>query len=267
MTKCIITVLGCGGSGGVPLATGHWGDCDPKNPKNRRTRSCLWVKTEETSLVIDTGPDFHEQTMRAGIDHIDAVLYTHDHADHVNGIDDVRYLAIKQRVNGDQDYMFPIHLNQKTFDSLKYRFEYLFKTSDDGLYRPLFDTNIVESGQDITIGNINMTLFNQIHGANSSLGIRIGDFTYSTDVSDFDDSVLQSLKGTKTWIVDCGQFGFDETTVHANYDKVLRWNDIVQAEKLYLTHLTPRIDYDVMQSKTPDHIEPSYDGLTMMIEL
>ena len=262
MSKGEIIILGCGGSGGVPLACGHWGNCDPLNPKNRRTRSSIAIRTPKTCLVIDTGADFHNQTLINKIEKIDAVLYTHDHADHVNGIDDVRYLAIRQRVLGDQEYMLPIYTDKETMRSIQHRFDYLFRTSPDGLYFPLLDCHTIDEGS-LQIGDINMDLFYQIHGRGKSFGIKIDDVGYSTDVSDFEKEKLLWLKGIKTWIVDCGQFGSDSQhlTVHPNLERVLEWNDIVQAEKLYLTHLTPRNDYDVINETTPDYVEAAYDGL------
>ena len=261
MSICEIKILGCGGSGGVPLATNFWGDCNPNNPKNRRTRSSIAISTKTTTIVIDTGPDFHYQTLNNNIDNIDAIIYTHDHADHVNGIDDVRYLAIKKRIFGDQDYMVPIYADKQTLDSLKTRFGYMFRTSDDGLYVPLIKPNIIKTNDKVVIKDIELQSFVQTHGKGKSLGFIIGDVAYSTDVSDLSHATLNKLNGIKTWIIDCGQFNSDFTTVHPNYNKVLEWNKIVCADKLYLTHLTPRDDYTVINNSTPNHIEAAYDGL------
>jgi phosphoribosyl 1,2-cyclic phosphate phosphodiesterase len=270
MTQCKITILGCGGSGGVPLASNFWGDCDPSNPKNRRTRASIWIRTARTSIVIDAGPDFHAQTINYNIDHIDAIIYTHAHADHTNGIDDVRYLAIKQRILGDKEYQFPIYADQSSMNEMVERFPYIFKESKDGLYRPILEKNIIsESLEPLTIGDIKLEPFWQIHGSGRSLGFKIGDIVYSTDVSDFDMKVLQSLKGIKTWIVDCGQFGSktEDLTVHPNIERVMGWNNIVGAERLYLTHLTPRDDYDTVNVNTSDNIEAAYDGLSIKTEI
>ena len=259
-----ITILGCGGSGGTPLATNHWGKCDPTEPKNRRTRSSIAIRTARTCVVVDTGPDFHAQMYREKIDRVDAILYTHDHSDHVNGIDDLRYAAIKRRVLGEDGYMLPLYGSQKTFDELNTRFAYMFKVSDDGLYYPLVTTNVINADDTITIGDVPITAFEQIHGQGTSFGFRIGkDVTYSTDVSHFNEAVLHTLKGTKTWIVDCGQFDADDEhlTVHPNIGRVLQWNKIVGADKIYLTHLTPRHDYTTLNNETPDYIECAYDGL------
>jgi phosphoribosyl 1,2-cyclic phosphate phosphodiesterase len=265
MTNCTVTILGCGGSGGVPLATGYWGKCNPNNPKNRRRRASIAIQNEKTCIVIDSGPDFHEQTLIHNISHIDAVLYSHDHADHINGLDDVRYLAIKQRIQGRKDYKFPIYSDKKTLEGIIKRFDYLFRDDPNGLYIPLIESKAIEYDEELNIGHINLKMFRQIHGFGHSNGFIIGDLAYSTDVSDLSDEALQNLKGIKTWVVDCGQFGSDKTTVHANYERVLELNEIVGAKKLYLTHLKPDDDYDVLMNQTPDYIEPAYDGLVIKV--
>ena len=268
-TECEIIILGCGGSGGTPLACGHWGNCDITNPKNRRTRPSISIRTARTCLIIDTGTDFREQTIRENIDSIDAILYTHDHADHVNGFDDVRYTAIKRRINGESDYIMPIYATVDTMASLRHRFEYMFRTSDDGLYIPLIYPNVIKDSGTVSIGDISVSIFNQIHGAGSSLGIRVGDIGYTTDASDLDDVAKTTLKGIDTWIVDCGQYGAstEHITVHPNLERVLDWNKDVGAKKLYLTHLTPRQDYQTINNETPDYIECAYDGLRLLTSI
>jgi phosphoribosyl 1,2-cyclic phosphate phosphodiesterase len=268
MIDCEIVILGCGGSGGVPLATGYWGNCNPDNPKNRRTRASIAVRTKSTCIVIDTGADFHAQTIANNISNIDAVIYTHDHADHVNGIDDTRYIAIQKRIKGDDNYRLPIYADKATMRSIQHTFDYLFKISKDGLYIPLLDTYELKTGQ-ITIGDIQMTSFYQVHGSGRSIGFKIGDVGYSTDVSNIDDATLKELQGIKTWIVDCGQFGSEtkNITVHPNFERVLKWNEVVRAEHLYLTHLTPKHDYDVINSETPHNVEAAYDGMSLKTKI
>jgi len=267
--KADIIILGCGGSGGTPLTGGHWGACDPAEPKNKRTRPALAIRTARTCVVIDTGPDFREQTLSNNISDIDAVIYTHDHADHVNGFDDVRYAAIKRRIHGENDFIMPIYATEETLSSVQDRFPYMFRTSPDGLYYPLIQDNILSASGSLTIDDIQMTYFPQIHGMGTSIGFKIGTVGYSTDVSDFEMESLQKLRGIRTWIVDCGQYGAadEQITVHPNLDRVLKWNETVQAEKLYLTHLTPRHDYQTINNETPDYIECAYDGMIIQAEL
>ena len=263
-----ITILGCGGSGGTPLACGHWGNCDENEPKNRRTRASIAIRTARTTLVIDTGPDFREQSILEGLSDIDGIVYTHDHADHVGGFDDVRYAAIKRRINGDPHFIMPVYADEKTMNSLQKRFDYMFEISPDGLYIPLIKPNLITTGQ-FQSGDITIDIISQIHGAGSSLGFKIGDIGYSTDASNLDDGALQSFKGIKAWIVDCGQYGSaeDDLTVHPNLERVLRWNDVVGADRLYLTHLTPRQDYHTINAETADNIECAYDGLKLKTTL
>ena len=265
-TEIEIIVLGCGGSGGTPLASGYWGKADPQEPKNRRTRPSIAIRTPSTTLIVDTGPEFREQTLANSIEAVDAIIYTHDHADHTNGLDDVRFLSIKRRIGGDSDYVTPIHATKTTMQALQERFPYMFRTSADGLYVPLIQPHIIpEEGLFKVDSDVNIEYVSQIHGQGSSIGFKIGDIGYSTDVSDFKMVTLEKLRGIKTWIVDCGQYGQseDHITVHPNLERVLRWNDVVQADKLYLTHLTPRHDYQTINRETPDYIECAYDGFRL----
>ena len=270
MTKCTITILGCGGSGGTPLATGYWGICDPHEPRNIRTRASIAIRTEHTCVVIDSGPDFRTQTLREDIEKIDAVVYTHHHGDHVNGIDDLRYVAIKQRkIQDDESIRVPIYADDYTLNDLQSRFHYMFNNSPDGLYVPLIEPHLIDDHADIIIGDLALKSFIQTHGKGRSLGFRIGNVGYSTDVSDLNDDALNALKGIETWIVDCGQYGTltEDLTVHSNLESVLKWNEIVGAQKLYLTHLTPRCDYQTINNETPDYIDCAYDGLTLKVDL
>jgi len=264
-----ITILGCGGSGGTPLICGHWATCDPNEPKNTRTRPSIMIRTPQTSVIIDTGADFRAQTLRENITHIDAVVYSHSHADHIHGIDDVRYASIKRRINGEDDFIMPIYGTNNTLSYLKKTFEYMFKVSDDGLYIPLVQPHEIEESGTLTIGDITIQHFGQIHGAGRSLGFRIGNVAYSTDVSGLEKDAFEKLKGIDTWIVDCGQFGAndEDLTVHPNIGTVLRWNETVGAKHIYLTHLTPRCDYQEINDATPDYVECAYDGLKIKVNV
>lgn len=263
MTHCEIKILGCGGSGGVPLATGYWGNCDPTNPKNRRTRSSIMIRTERTTIIVDTGPDFHAQTLLHNIRNIDAIIYTHEHADHINGIDDVRYAAINRRIQGEKDFLMPIYGYPETIEVMKKRFDYIFYGDSTGLYIPLLKAHTIDYFEARQIGDIPIQFFPQTHGKATSTGLKIGDIAYSTDVSELSEDSLKNLQNVKTWIVDCGQFDSEKTTVHANLDKVLQWNETVRASRVILTHLKPAEDYNVVHQSTPDYIEPAYDGLTL----
>lgn len=264
MARGSVKILGSGSSGGVPLVTGYWGDCDPANPKNRRMRASIAVRTDHACIVVDTGPDFREQTLKFGITNIDAVYYTHAHSDHVNGIDELRYLKFVQkdmvRAYGDLD----------TLNELQARFTHMFAPSADGLYQAVVTPiawNDDQYGQRQFAGNIHVTPFRQRHGkAGRSVGYRFGDFAYSTDVSAPAPGMLETLKGIDTWLVDCAQYGTDYTVVHPNLELVREWNETVGARRVILTHLTPRLDYDVLSREMPDGYEVAFDGMEISIE-
>lgn len=265
MATGLVKVLGCGASGGVPLATGFWGACDPSNPKNARLRASIAVTVNDKTLVVDTGPDFRQQTIRAGITRIDGVLYTHAHSDHVHGIDDLRYVKFIQKelieAYGDLD----------TLNELQSRFAHMFMPSADGLYQQVIAPHAfsdADYGRPQTIAGIQLTPIWQHHGvAGHSVGYRFGNFAYSTDVSKLDDASVKALKGIDTWLVDCAQFGTDYTIVHPNFDVVKAWSEQVGAKRVILTHLTPRLDYEAMRQILPAGFEPAYDGLEIEIQV
>lgn len=269
-----VTILGCGGSGGVPLIGNYWGNCDSRNPKNRRSRASLHVQLGDTSIVIDTGPDFRDQVNRENISHVDCVLYTHTHSDHINGIDDLRYMSIVTKE------IIPIFGQSCDLDDIEARYSYLFSLQNP-LYqprlnlRPYQDTDFYNDTDHVfEKGHINETVkfsarpIPHQHGKKTTaLSYRFGDFTYSTDVSDFSEDALNAIKGTKIWVLDCGQYGQDFVEVHPNFDLVLRWNDYIDAERVILTHLPVKADYKTLVAELPDGYEPAYDGLNFYINI
>lgn len=254
--KLKVTVLGCGGSGGVPYTGNFWGDCDPTNPKNRRTRPSILLQKGETSLLIDTGPELREQLNRVTEwnGHLDAVFYTHFHADHVAGIDDLR--AIRYRMDKEID----IYSDSNTLDILQDRFEYVFKGGGEH-YKALLNPHLIEKSS--KIGDIDFQCFNQPHGDIETLGFRFGDFAYTTDIADLTDEVFEALKGVKTWI--CGAVGRAHHKLHADPETVCQWAERIQPERVYLTHMNAFIDYDRLCKDLPEHIRPAYDGLELYI--
>lgn len=255
-----ITILGCGGSGGVPLAGNKWLDCDPDEPKNRRLRSSISIQYDNKTLQIDTGPDFRQQVNQYGIKDIEAVIYTHSHADHINGIDELRYLNAFER-----DTM-PIYATQDTMDELTRRFDYMFRESSDGLYKQVVQPHIITADMFdrlIQIQNCPITMTVQDHGRMTSIGFKIGNVGYSTDVSALSETALATLSGVETWIVDCGQYGSDFVYAHPNLYVVMEWNKRVGAKRVILTHLTPRADYAQLCADLPERVEPAYDGMEL----
>jgi phosphoribosyl 1,2-cyclic phosphate phosphodiesterase len=268
----IVTILGSGGSGGVPLIGNYWGSCDPKEPKNRRTRASIFVELDDVNIVIDTGPDFYHQINRENIERIDCVLYTHAHGDHVNGMDDLRVMSLLSKE------IIPIYGAADTINEIRQRFDYLFEMKNP-LYQPRLTSTIIrkedigtkseiifEKAEGQSVCNFKVTPVLQQHGEITSLGYRFGDFAYSTDVSEFTPENLAKLKGIKTWVLDCGQYGQDFILVHPNFEKVLEWNEIVKAEQVVLTHLNPKSDYNSMLESLPEGYIPAYDGLKLSFE-
>ncbi len=257
------TVLGCASSPGVPRITGDWGACDPSEPRNRRSRASLLVEQfgEDgglTTAVIDTGPDFREQMIAAGVEKVDAVLYTHPHADHIHGIDDLRgfALATRRRV--------PIHAEAETLARLYDAFGYCFKTPPGSGYPPILEANEihVDAGAvriDGDGGPIDFVPLLQNHGDIYSLGFRIGDFAYCCDVSGFPPGTVARLDGLDVLIVDALQYKRHPS--HLSLEEALEWIDRLKPRRAYLTHMHTPLDYARVMRETPDNVEPCYDGL------
>lgn len=258
--KMRVTILGCGGSGGVPYAGNVWGLCDPNNPKNARTRPSVMIEKGQTRIVIDTGPDFRIQLNRTDMTAnqlLDAVLYTHAHFDHISGIDDLRtfwYRFDKRPV--------PVYGSKATMAQLIERFSYIFNEQDPE-YPAIVTSHILPA--ELVLGDMTITHFDQHHGNLMTTGYRVGDFAYSTDVNDLPPESLEALKGVKTWVV--GSFYNEEGTYnHAGFAKIREWVDILKPEMTYLTHLTAKADYDTICRIMPPHIRPAYDGLELWVD-
>lgn len=259
-----ITVLGCGNSTGVPAIGNFWGNCDPNEPKNTRTRSSIILKTDKTTIIIDTGPDFRQQLNRENISNIDAVLYTHQHSDHIMGIDELRVLKFRNQ----KDYI-PVYGNEATINDLETRFQYVFKGGDHRLYPRIAHANILPIdayGKETSIGDINFTPFEQDHGSCTSLGYRFGDFAYSVDILNLDKIAIDTLKGIDTWLVDCAAYK-QENEVHAGIDRIIELNDQIQAKNVYLTSLSLSMDYQTLLNELPEGFKPSYDGLRLNAQI
>lgn len=256
-----VTVLGCGGSGGVPMIGPNWGKCNPDNPKNRRRRVSVLVDHPDARILLDTSPDLRMQMLDAGIGKIDAILYTHDHADHTQGIDDVRFLKAGHGATID------VYGSNETLNSLTQRFAYIFQQSTKGsghLYKPFLTPHRIDIPSQFTIRDITISTFEQEHGFGSvTTGYRIGSMAYSTDAVNLPDYAFDLLQGLDLWIVDCLRFEPHDT--HAHFDKALDWIKRVKPKHAVLTHLNHLVDYDVIRDLCPPGVEPAYDGLTIDI--
>jgi len=247
-----VTILGCGSSGGVPLITGNWGKCDPTNPKNNRTRSSVLVQTQGLNILIDTSPDLRQQLLRTGVNRIDAVLYTHVHADHVFGIDDLRqlYLTYKRPI--------PVYADPKSLAYLEQTFAYIFKETDP-LYPTFLKGNTFE--KPFHIQGIEVIPFIQDHGGQDSFGFRIGDFAYSTDFKDISPESLAKLDNLKLWVVDCLRDEPHQT--HTHYEHTMALIQQLKPQQAVLTHMTQYLDYEVLRKRCPPGVEPAYDGMVI----
>lgn len=255
-----ITVLGCGNSSGVPAIGNYWGQCDPNEPKNRRTRSSLLVQSETTTLVIDSGPDFKQQINREDVKKVDAVMFSHAHSDHIAGIEDVRGLVFRS-----EHSTMAVYSNEETLTELKNRYTYLFEGGKAEIYPPIisgyaFDKNAY--GQAQVIGDIEFIPFVQDHGTCETVGYRFGDFAYSVDILTLNETAIETLKGIKNWVVDCAGYHSDENPVHAGLKEIYRLNKEIDAETVYLTSMTLTMDYQTMISELPNGYIPAHDGLT-----
>ncbi len=254
-----LIILGCGGSSGVPAIGNWWGNCDPAEPRNVRTRPSIAIRTRSTLLVVDTGPDFQAQMNRENMDTPDSIIITHEHSDHVNGLDELRTLQrLKKR-------KFPLYALKHTLGKLEQRLDYMFKTSEDGFYPSVCDPHTLEPGAAMTIGDIAFMPFEQDHGSIKSLGLRFGNVGYSTDTNNLDATALAALKGVDIWIADAAANHSHGNPVHFTIEKAIEANGEIGASKVYLTHLPPTMDYQTLRKELPPGYEPAYDGLKIAV--
>ncbi|MDE2229818.1 MAG: MBL fold metallo-hydrolase [Alphaproteobacteria bacterium] len=254
-----VTMLGCGPSWGVPWIGGDWGACDPTNPKNRRRRVSILVEERGKTILIDTSPDLREQLLDAGVRRIDAVLFTHAHADHLHGIDDLR------GVNHVMKAPVPIYGTRETLADIERRFGYVFTPLKPGAegryYKPVLERHAIDGP--FEAAGIAVTPFVQEHGFSKTLGFRFGGFAYSTDVIALDAAAFRALAGIDTWVVDCIRRAPHVT--HSHVDRTLEWIARVRPRRAVLTHMDESLDYETLRRALPDGVEPGYDG--MVIEL
>jgi phosphoribosyl 1,2-cyclic phosphate phosphodiesterase len=260
-----ITLLGTGGSAGVPLiggpeGAGDWGACDPTEPRNARTRASIVVESGQGSrLLVDTGPDLRAQLLACRIQSIHAVLYTHPHADHITGIDEVRIL--NRLVNRPLDAF----ATRATLDELTRRFAYAFRPWEPpNFYRPVLVAREVATGDTIDAAGMAARLFAQDHGRIQSLGLRIGAFAYSTDVVALNDAAFEALHGVDTWVVGCFLRKGPHWT-HADLPTVLHWIGRVRPRRAVLTHMGTDMDWAWLAAHLPPGIEAGYDGMVLEV--
>lgn len=253
-----IRILGCGPSYGLPNGCRGFGDCDPHELKNWRTRSGIIIEEGDATILVDTPPEVRMQLFQANVCKIDAVLWTHLHADHTAGIDDVKCYAV------DKQMTIPAYLNEEDVEEFKQRFYfYLNPMAYIGQQYPTFELHSVHPFEAFTIKDISFLPILQHHGDGKSLGVRVGDFAYNTDVDELTDEGFEALKGIKTWILGC--VTRTENHKHLYLAKALKWIERVQPQQAFLTHMGAKMDYAALCRELPPSIRPCYDG--MEIEL
>jgi phosphoribosyl 1,2-cyclic phosphate phosphodiesterase len=255
-----ITILGSGAAGGVPMIGNLWGACDPDNPRNRRRRASVLVEVGDTTLLVDTGPDVKAQLLDAGVTRLDGILYTHTHADHTHGIDEIRALNRLQRS------VIDAYGTENDLNHLVNKFSYVFDPPKEfngriAFYKPCLNALTIRHGEAFTVDNLSILPFAQDHGFLVSTGFRFGDIAYTTDAVDLDDRAFEALKGVSKWIIGCLQ---DEPhPTHAHFDKIMGWVERVGPKHVVLTHLSLKLDYDALAARLPDNVVPAYDGLVV----
>ncbi|OJY27392.1 MBL fold metallo-hydrolase [Gemmobacter sp. LW-1] len=255
------TILGCGSSGGVPRIGGDWGDCDPMNPKNRRRRCSMLVERigpeGTTRVLIDTSPDMREQLLDAGVGTLDAVVFTHSHADHVHGIDDLRQIVFNLRRR------LPVWADGPTQGALIDRFGYAFVQPAGSPYPPILDLNTIDG--DFTIdgagGPIVLTPFLADHGSIDALGFRIAGLAYLPDAVAIPEASWPALAGLEIWVLDALRRKPHPT--HAHLALALEWMTRAAPRRGVLTNMHLDLDYETLAAELPPHIEPAFDGMVL----
>jgi phosphoribosyl 1,2-cyclic phosphate phosphodiesterase len=249
-----VIILGCGGSNGVPEIGCKCQVCTSDNSKNYRTRASIYIDTPKAKILVDTTPDLRQQALSNNITELDAVLFTHLHSDHVNGIDDIKAFT--------KDKIIPAYGDELTMNNLCNNFIYLFEQKSH-LYKPRLHSYIVKHNSSIEINGTEIRFFPQRHGKLTVLGIRVGNIAYSTDFDSLPTAAFAALEGIDTWIVDCLRYHWAPS--HNFYEKVLGLVARVKPKRTILTHMAHQICYDEISKFLPEGIEPGYDG--MVIEL
>ena len=256
-----ITILGSGSSGGVPMVGLGWGNCDPNNIKNVRLRSSLLIETMGKTILIDTSPDLRAQLLAASVTHIDAVIYTHAHADHLHGIDDLR------GINRAMSASIPIYTDQTTLAEIEKRFAYALRPLPDDnkhfYFKPTLEAHTIVAGDTFDVCGVSVTCFDQDHGRSRTLGLRIGDFGYTTDLVNLPEAGFEVLAGIDTWVI--GVFGPRPHATHVHVDAALEWIERVSPRQAVMTHLGPDLDYNVLQNLLPNYVNAAFDGLQILL--
>ena len=259
------TILGCGSSTGVPRLDGDWGTCDPADSRNRRRRCSLLVRRHgpdgTTTVLVDTGPDLREQLLSAAVTSLDGVVYTHPHADHLHGIDDLRGLALRNR------RLIDVYLDEATAERAHQAFGYCFRTPTGSSYPPILAEHRIRAGEAFVVngagGPVPVLPFRQLHGDIDSLGFRFGGLAYSSDLHDLPAESLPHLAGLDVWIVDAQRERAHGS--HFTVDDARGWIERLRPRRAVLTDLNIDLDYATLAARLPPQVVPAHDGLVLTL--
>ena len=258
-----ITLLGCGSSGGVPRLGEKWGACDPLNPKNRRQRCSALIEKKNTKgttrVLIDTSPDMRNQLLSAGIGELDAILYTHAHADHVHGLDDLRMIVINMRKR------LPVWADAATKADLFSRFGYAFETPKGSNYPPILEINDIDGPFKIegAAGPLSFVPLEVNHGNIDALGFRVADIAYLPDVSEIPEHTWEKLMNLKLWVVDA--LRYEPHPSHSHLERTLKWIERAKPERSIITNMHVDLDFETLYHELPINVEPAFDMLSVML--
>lgn len=258
-----ITILGCGSSGGVPRVGSGWGACNPSDPRNRRRRCSILVEREgeggRTRALIDTSPDLRDQLLDAAVDRLDAVLYTHDHADHTHGIDDLRPLVIHMR------RVLPVFMDEATSEFVTSRFSYCFVAPPGSDYPPIVREFRIMLGHTVSVegpgGAITAVPIRLVHGNRDALGFRFGDIAYTPDLNAIPDESIGALENLDLWIIDALRPTPHPT--HLSLPEALAWIERLKPRRAVLTNMHTDLDYETLRQSLPPNVIPAFDGLKL----
>lgn len=242
-----IDILGCGSSLGVPVIGCGCQVCKSDSIYNKRLRSSILIKKAHTKILIDFGFNIKEQLVNAMVDNLDAAILTHDHADHVSGIDNLRVFSF---INNGKP--LDIFVEENIGPVILNRYEYLFESNR-------LKMNLIKTFQELTIQNVKLQFFSQVHGAIESLGVKVEDFVYSCDVSAIPSESEKYLYNLSVWVVDC--IDYNPSSNHAGLSAIMEWDQKYKPKQIYLTNMSHKLDYHELLLKLPKHIIPLYDGL------
>ena len=255
-----ITILGSGPSSGIPAIGIGWGACDPKNPRNKRLRASILIESNGKRILVDTSPDLRYQLLRTDIVHLDAVIYTHAHADHLHGLDDLR--GINRAMNTSLD----IYANAETLSVIAQRFAYALSPLHKDAqiyYKPVLNPHEIIPGENYDIVGLKVKVFEQDHGFSKTIGFRFDNLAYTTDLVALSEDAFTLLEGVHTWVI--GVFSDQPHATHVDVEKALQWRNLINPERMIMTHLGPSLDYGVLSKRLPKGTEPAFDFMTFTV--